>query len=75
MKEITTQELLRHIQLVEAEDMDQVLDAITMRFGQLWPEWELLTLSVPGHTAKVHIEALQKTIEYIKRLDRKNDLP
>lgn len=71
MKEISLEELLDRIYSSGIDEINPIIEALTERFGELWPNWELATLSIPGHTAEAHITAFQQALDLI----RKNDLP
>ena len=70
MKELSLQELLDRILRAEPEELDPIIVAVTERFTQVWPEWELMTISIPGHTAEAHINALNKALQYVHSLGR-----
>ena len=65
MQSIELEELLHRIYCATEEEINPIIDAITERFSEVWPEWELLTLSVQGHDRDSHIEALQKSIDLL----------
>ena len=67
MAEIKLEELLERIHCASAEELNPILDAITSRFGEVWPEWELVTLTVQGHSPEAHLAALQKSMDLIAR--------
>lgn len=58
---ITSEELLNRI-LCAKEELQPIINAVTERFSELWPEWELMTLSIQGHDRESHIKALQDSI-------------
>lgn len=61
MRENTSQELIDRVLLADSDELNDVMDAVTERFTELWPEWELLIMSIHGHTAEAHLKALDKT--------------
>ena len=61
MREITTQELIDRILLADGDELNEVMDAVTERFTEVWPEYDLMIMSVHGHTAEAHLKALDKT--------------
>jgi len=71
MQEITLEALLDRILCADAEELSEIIDTVAERFGKLWPDWELTTLSIHGHTAEAHVSAFQQALDLI----RKNDLP
>lgn len=66
--EITSQELIERILQTDRVELNDVLDAATERFTELWPEWELMTISVKGHTGEVYVETLEKVLAYYRKL-------
>lgn len=66
MEHISTDELLSRIQCASTEESGPILDIVAKRFSQVWPEWELLTLSIHGHDPASHVEALQKSIDLLQ---------
>ena len=59
---ITSEELLDRIYCADKEEINPIINAITKRYSEVWPEWELLTISVQGHRPENHIKALQDSI-------------
>ena len=68
MMEITSQELIERILQTDRVELNDVLDAATERFTELWPECELMTISVKGHTGEVYVETLEKVLAYYRKL-------
>ena len=56
------------------EEFDSLIDALQERFSELHPGWELLTVTVRGHTDADRITALEKSIALLSHIT-KNDLP
>ena len=75
MKEISLEELLDRIYCSSIEEINPILNAIRERFGELWPEWELTTLSVHGHTDEDHAAALTQALALVTCHSKENDLP
>lgn len=65
MTDIKLEELLERIYAANKEEINPILNAITERFAEIWPEWELMTLSVQGHDNDHRIEALQKSMDLL----------
>ena len=63
MKEITTQELLEHIHCADNEELNEIITAVTERFRQLWPQWDLLFISCEGRTPVDHIRTLERSLQ------------
>jgi len=75
MKEISIEELLDRILCANAEELTSIIDTVRERFGELWPDWELTTLSVHGHTTEDHAAALAQALALVIRPYKENDLP
>ena len=71
MREITSQELLDRILRADSDELNDVMDAVTERFTEIWPEWELMIMSIHGHTAETHLQALDKSREMYESLKRR----
>ena len=67
MKDAALENVLDRILCATAEEIHPILNAVTERFGEVYPDHELLTLTVPGHDKQSHLDALQKSIDLIKR--------
>lgn len=65
MTEINLEELLDRIYEASAEELNPILNAVTERFSELWPQWELATLSVQGHDRQNLADAMQKSIDLL----------
>lgn len=62
MSNIQLEELLDRIYCASAEELNPIINACMERFSEIWPEWELMTLSVQGHDKQSHIKALQDSL-------------
>ena len=74
MKEITSQELIDRVLMANDMELNEVMDAVTERFAELWEDWELLIISLPGHSPDGHIKVLERiiaTYEHIKQSEPK----
>jgi len=65
MTEINLEELLDRIYEASAEELNPILNAVTERFSELWPQWELATLSVQGRDRQNLADAMQKSIDLL----------
>ena len=61
-------EVIRAIEKVESENMQDILDAVEKRHRKLYPKWELVILSLP----KDHREAWTELIEQAVILEEKS---
>ena len=66
MSNITLEALLDRIYCAQEQELDGVCKALTERFSEIYPEWELLILSVHGHDAQSHIDALQASMDFFQ---------
>ena len=67
MKDISLEELLDRIYCSSIEEINPILNAVRERFGELWSDWELTTLSVHGHTTEDHAAALAQALALVTR--------
>ena len=65
MSDINMEDLLDRIYRASAEELNPIINACVDRFSEIWPEWELMTLSVQGHDRDRRIEALQKGMDLL----------
>ena len=65
MADIKLEDLLDRIYCASAEELNSIINTCMERFSEIWPEWELMTLSVHGHDAESQIETLQKSIDLL----------
>lgn len=63
-------ELVEQIQQAEADDMEQILRAVLQRYAELFPGWEITTISVEKCMDKN--EQLDQIISVLERLKEKN---
>ena len=75
MKEITLEELTSRILCADPEELNGIIDAVVDRFTEVWPDWELATLSIPGHNAEARIAAFQQALDLLVHQKTQNDLP
>ncbi len=68
MKEISLQELLDRIHSASPEELNSILNTVIDRFAEIYPEWELMTITVPGHDRESRIQALQKSLSLLEKL-------
>lgn len=74
MKEIKLQDLLSRILCADAKEMHLILDAVSERFSEVFPESTLMTISAPGCDVDAQISELRKAIDLLSDL-KSNDLP
>ena len=73
MNNILLDALLDRIFQATKEEINPLLNAVTERFEEVYPGWELLSITVHGHEIKDRKEALQKSIDLLSH--NENDLP
>ena len=66
MQNITLEALLDRICCATEEELNPIINAVTERFSEVHPEWELATLSIHGHDKDSHIDALQQCVDLLK---------
>ena len=63
------QNLLNQIARAEKEDMDSILRAALKRYGELFPDWEITTFSLPkGSDRAEQIDRAIALLESMKNL-------
>ena len=58
--ELTTQTLLEGVLNADRDELNEIISAATQRFRELWPEWDLLTISCEGRNPEDHIRTLER---------------
>lgn len=71
MNKITLQNLLDGILCADARELSCILDAVMERFSELFPEQELMSITVPGSDPDQQIAVLQRTIALLSTLNEK----
>lgn len=66
MTDIQLAKLLKSISAADEEELNTIIRAVSKRFTEIWPAWELLIISVHGHDVMSHLEALQKSIAFLE---------
>ena len=59
--------LIRQIDKLEYEELMDVLKAATKRWGALFPEWEIITLSVPRKDVAAKQAAIQNAFALLEK--------
>ena len=66
---VTMEEMLRKIAEADAEAVDTLLTAVLARYGELYPDWEVCTMSVRKDEDKAkQIDAIIRRLEYMKTM-------
>ena len=73
MSFLSIDELVRHILCANSQELHLILDAVTERFSELYPDRELMTIAVPGSDPAGQIAQLQNAARLLS--SAKNDLP
>ena len=74
MQRILLSDLLDRIDCADSKEISSILNAVTERFSELNPGWELFTLTFHGHGVKDRTDALQKSLAFLSQC-AENDLP
>lgn len=69
MEHLIFQNLLDGILCADAGELRRILDTVMERFSELYPEQELMTLTVPGSDLDKQITVLQRTIALLSTLN------
>ena len=65
------EEMLRKIAEADAEAVDTLLTAVLVRYGELYPDWEVCTMSVRKDEDKAkQIDAIIRRLEYMKTMKK-----
>ena len=67
-KTISVNALLDRIYSASPEELNSILNAASERFAEIYPEWELMTITVPGHDRDSHIQALKQSLSLLEKL-------
>ena len=67
MKDVPLDTLLERIACANADENNSIINVLSERFGEVYPDHELLTITIQGHDRQSHLDALQKSIELLKR--------
>ena len=70
MHKIALEELLNRILCADSRELFLILDTVSERFSELFPENELLTFSAPGSDTEKQIELLQSAIRILSGLKK-----
>lgn len=65
--EITLEQLLYRIRNCDATELDPICDAVQRRYSVLFPDWEVVFLSMPGGSPENRREQGRRLIEYIQK--------
>ena len=63
---ISLEELLLRIEYAEHEEIDPIIDALQRRYSRLFPDWEVVFLSMPTGDPEKRRKQAQLTIEFIQ---------
>ena len=70
MNDIKLEVLLDKTYCATEEEINPIISAITERFTEIYPEWELMSLSIHGHDQESRLESLRKSIDVIKNIGK-----
>ena len=66
MKDVPLDTLLERIACANADENNSIINVLSERFGEVYPDHELLTITIQGHDKQSHLDALQKTMDLLK---------
>ena len=65
------EEMRQKIVQADAEAVDTLLTAVLARYGELYPDWEICTMSVRKDEDKAkQIDAIIRRLEYMKTMKK-----
>ena len=67
MKRITTEELLSRIECTKAEEMEALVYAVQERYRTLYPDWEVVMLSMPAGDAAARRIQGELLIDFVRK--------
>ena len=66
---VLMEEMRQKIAQADAEAVDTLLTAVLARYGELYPDWEVCTMSVRKDEDKAkQIDAIIRRLEYMKTM-------
>ena len=65
--EISLEQLLQRIDNCKPEERDPICTALQRRYRVLYPDWEVVFLSMPGGSPERRREQGQQLIEFIQK--------
>ena len=63
------EEMLRKISIANEEEVDILLTAVLARYGELYSDWEISTISI--RRAEDRAEQIDRTIRMLQRMKNK----
>ena len=68
---VLMEEMRQKIAQADAEAVDTLLTAVLARYGELYPDWEICTMSVRKDEDKAkQIDAIIRRLEYMKTMKK-----
>ena len=68
---VLMEEMRQKIAQADAEAVDTLLTAVLARYGELYPDWEVCTMSVRKDEDKAkQIDAIIRRLEYMKTMKK-----
>ena len=65
--DISMKQLLEHIDHCKPEELDPICTALQRRYSVLFPDWEVVFLSMPGGSPENRREQGFRLIEFIQK--------
>lgn len=66
MKDVPLGALLESIAYANADEINAIMNVLSEHFGEVYPDHELLTITIQGHDRQSHLDALQKSMDLLK---------
>ena len=68
---VLMEEMLQKIAQADVETVDTLLTAVLARYGELYPDWEICTMSVRKDEDKAkQIDAIIRRLEYMRTMKK-----
>jgi len=66
------EEVIRKISEMEYEDLMEVLSVATKRWGEMFPDWEIVTFSAPRNDPQAKKDAIQYALAMLEQEKEEN---
>ena len=67
---ISTDDILLKIRQANAEELDAIIDVVTHRHSELYPQWDLTFLPLPRNNSRACVEKPKMMITFIEKHQR-----
>lgn len=67
LRVIYMSDILSKIQQADDNEINEIIDAITQRYSEVYPDWEIMFLALPRHDPDACLRKLEQISNFIKR--------